>query len=66
MNHYARLNFFKNPEIVSTTRSETSTKIIRWLMMVALVVIVMLAIIAEARLTPENWVTSFVNCCSRV
>ena len=66
MNHYARLNLLKNPKIASTTRSETRTKIIRGLMMAAIVGIVALAIIAEARLTPEDWLATFVNCCSRV
>jgi hypothetical protein len=66
MNHYARLNFLKSPEIVSKTRSETRTKLIRGLMMAAIVGIVALAIIAEARLTPEDWLSTFVNCCSRV
>jgi hypothetical protein len=66
MNHYARLNFLKDSEIVGKTGSEIRTKIIRRLMMAAIVGIVALVIIAEARLTPEDWLTSFVNCCSRI
>jgi hypothetical protein len=66
MDHYVRLNLLKNPEIIGTTRSETRTKIIRGLMIAALVGIVALAIIAEARLTPEDPLATFVNCCSRI
>jgi hypothetical protein len=66
VNYYARLNFPKSPEIVTTTRSETRTKIIRGLMMAAIVSIATLAIIAETRLAPEDWLATFVNCCSRI
>jgi hypothetical protein len=64
MTCYGRLNLSKSPEIVGTTRGQTRTKMVRGLM-AAIVIIVALAIIAEARLTPENWLANFVNCCSR-
>ena len=66
MNHYAALNLVKNPEVSSKTRSESHTKIIRVLMMAAIAGIVALAIIAQARVTPDDGLATFVNCCSRV
>jgi hypothetical protein len=66
MDHYAGLDLLKTPEIVSTARSETRTKIIRGLMIAAIAAIVVLAIIAQAHPMPEDGLTSFVNCCSRV
>jgi hypothetical protein len=67
MTDYAQLNLLNDREIAAKTHSEARTKIIRRLMIAALVSIVALAVIAEAHgVTSADWRSTFVNCCSRV
>jgi hypothetical protein len=53
MNQYTRLDFRKNSEVVRERRSDARMTIIRTLMMVAIAGVVVLAIVAESRLSPE-------------
>jgi hypothetical protein len=54
MNHYPELVFRKAASVVRGTRSESRNKIIRTIMMAAIVGTVALGLIAESRLMPEQ------------
>jgi hypothetical protein len=54
MNHYAELDFRKDARVVSGNRSEGREKIIRVVMVAAIVGAVALGLIPESRLTPEQ------------
>jgi uncharacterized membrane protein affecting hemolysin expression len=54
MNHYVRLNFRQKPDVVRVTRSDTRMTIVRTLMMAVLASIVVLAIVAQLRFSPEQ------------
>ena len=53
MNHTARLDLRRNPKIASERCSDARITIIRWLMIAAIAGIVVSAIVAESRLTPQ-------------
>jgi hypothetical protein len=54
MNHPAQLDFRKIPEVAKVRRSEDRMKIMRMFMMVVIAGTVVLAIISESRLSPEQ------------
>jgi hypothetical protein len=54
MNHYAELDFRQDARVISGTRPEGRKKIIRVVMLAAIVAAVALGLSAESRLTPEQ------------
>jgi hypothetical protein len=54
MSHYAELFFRRPAGVVDGTRVERRIKFIPTLMMAAIAAIVALALVAEARMTPEQ------------
>ncbi len=54
MTHYPELVFRKDARAVNGTRSESRNKIIRTIMMAAIIGTVALGLIAESRLMPEQ------------